>query len=239
MKNGSLKGFVVGFVAATMVMGSCAVYAAGGNLSISAMLMNSYTMKLNGNDFVAKSSSGAVMAPISYNGSTYLPVRALAEALKVPVDWDANTQTVWIGGRKEAVQIREANQFDSWYSAIITTDTGKLTTPRKTYQWGITNDKPESILTFGFNLMPEKKYKKFTSDIYLDAGVEQDLVMEIRKDERTGQVIKSITLKPGETTQLDLDIAGVDKLWFIADATSGHGTLSQIVIGEPVYRNEP
>lgn len=82
------------------------------------------------------------------------------------------------------VQIREANQFDSWYSAIITTDTGKLTTPRKTYQWGITNDKPRNILTFGFNLMPEKKYKKFTSDIYLDAGVEQDLVMEIRKDGR-------------------------------------------------------
>ena len=86
--------------------------------------------------------------------------------------------------------------------------------------------------------MPEKKYQKFTADIYLDSGVQQDLVMEIRKDERTGQVIKSITLKPGETTQLDLDIAGVDKLWFIADATIGHGTLSQIVIGEPVYKNE-
>lgn len=61
------------------------------------------------------------------------------------------------------------------------------------------------------------------------------------KSERTADRTsdQSITLKPGETTQLDLDIAGVDKLWFIADATSGHGTLSQIVIGEPVYRNRP
>lgn len=37
--------------------------------------------------------------PFIYNGTTYLPVRAVAEALGQNVDWDGNTKTVSIGSK--------------------------------------------------------------------------------------------------------------------------------------------
>ncbi|MDF2881244.1 MAG: copper amine oxidase domain protein [Clostridiaceae bacterium] len=36
-------------------------------------------------------------APIIYNGTTYLPVRAVAEAIGKPVNWDNDTRTVYLG----------------------------------------------------------------------------------------------------------------------------------------------
>jgi len=37
------------------------------------------------------------MQPFIMDGRTFLPVRGIAEALDVPVDWDSETQTVYVG----------------------------------------------------------------------------------------------------------------------------------------------
>lgn len=44
-----------------------------------------------------KDASGRVVEPFIYDGTTYLPARALAEALGKPVSWDGETSTVYIG----------------------------------------------------------------------------------------------------------------------------------------------
>lgn len=38
-----------------------------------------------------------------YNGTTYLPVRAVSEALDIPVEWEASTRTVYLGKHKGSV----------------------------------------------------------------------------------------------------------------------------------------
>jgi len=44
-------------------------------------------------------SNGNTIEPFIYNGTTYLPARAVAEALDKSVDWDGKTSTVYIGKR--------------------------------------------------------------------------------------------------------------------------------------------
>ena len=63
---------------------------------ITASLANDIKITLNG-DAWTPMDNGTAMAPIIYNGRTYLPVRAVGEAVGLPVDWDEATRTVILG----------------------------------------------------------------------------------------------------------------------------------------------
>ncbi|UKS29939.1 copper amine oxidase N-terminal domain-containing protein [Paenibacillus sp. HWE-109] len=56
--------------------------------SISAYLDHSVKIKLYGTDFALKDSEGNKLEAINYNGSTYLPLRSVAEATGMKVKWD-------------------------------------------------------------------------------------------------------------------------------------------------------
>ena len=44
-----------------------------------------------------KDANGNPVDVFIYNGTTYLPVRAVSDALGVPVQWDGNTRSVYLG----------------------------------------------------------------------------------------------------------------------------------------------
>ncbi len=54
-------------------------------------------------------SAGQAIEPFIYNGTTYLPVRAVGEALGKEVSWDGETNTVYIGKRNEVETISRLN----------------------------------------------------------------------------------------------------------------------------------
>lgn len=51
-------------------------------------------ISLNGKEVLPKDASGNYVEPFIIDGTTYLPVRAVANALSINVDWDGNTSTV-------------------------------------------------------------------------------------------------------------------------------------------------
>ncbi len=65
--------------------------------TITASLANDFKFTLNGEAWTPKDADGSTMAPIVYNDRTYLPARAIAEALGITVGWDAETRTVILG----------------------------------------------------------------------------------------------------------------------------------------------
>jgi len=73
------------------------VVAAPAVQEITANLATDIKITLNGNAWTPKDADGSTMAPIVYNGRTYLPVRAIGEALGVKVDWKQDTRTVILG----------------------------------------------------------------------------------------------------------------------------------------------
>lgn len=66
--------------------------------TITASLNYGITIKYNGEVQEMKDATGNRVYPISYEGTTYLPVRAVANLLGIEVNWDGATNTVWLGG---------------------------------------------------------------------------------------------------------------------------------------------
>jgi len=74
-------------------------YAAANLEPINAFLNKGVKFVVKGDLWQPKDAAGKPMTAIEYNGYNYLPVRAISEALKVPVDYDDASQTIFIGGK--------------------------------------------------------------------------------------------------------------------------------------------
>lgn len=85
-----IKGFVAGFLIATFLV--AAVFSAANNTSIREVLYG-VNIVINGNRWTPPDD----MQPFISDGRTFLPVRGIANALDVAVDWDEETFTVFLG----------------------------------------------------------------------------------------------------------------------------------------------
>lgn len=83
------KAVVLGLVAA-MALGTCTVSAANGTRNISATFRN-IKIVVDGKQLSTSAE------PFIYNGTTYLPIRAVGEAVGKEVTWNGNTNTVYLG----------------------------------------------------------------------------------------------------------------------------------------------
>ena len=52
---------------------------------------------IDGETLICRDSAGTVVSPFVENGTTYVPVRAISESFQVPVSWDMDTKTVFLG----------------------------------------------------------------------------------------------------------------------------------------------
>lgn len=85
----------------------CAVLAAG-SLTIAAGAVSSVTAQLSpgisivvdGAERTFYNANGAEVHPITYNGTTYLPIRSIGELMGRNVNWDQSTLTVSISGQR-------------------------------------------------------------------------------------------------------------------------------------------
>jgi len=91
----TLKGFVVGFIMASLLT-STIVYGAGSYVTKN-LYYNSIKLVVDGRPYTPKDVSGNIVEPFIIDGTTYLPVRAVAAALGKDVSWDGSTSTVYIG----------------------------------------------------------------------------------------------------------------------------------------------
>lgn len=81
----------------------------GNNVSFKPEIVSAYLKPnvLVMYDFVLQTfedANGDQVYPIIYNGTTYLPVRAISELMKEPIEWDGVTKTVYIGDGEETPQ---------------------------------------------------------------------------------------------------------------------------------------
>lgn len=136
----------------------------------------------------------------------------------------------------DILKINDTDYYVNYYGTVLTYDAELLKTPEAAYKWGITNTKPMSLQYFAFYLKHDKEYENFKASFHLDISAKAEVKMSIRKDSRDGIVLKSLTLAPGETLKdVDIDIEGINKLYFESELRINHGSVEKIVVGEPVF----
>lgn len=92
------KIIVIPLVAAVSALSMSIGAIAASNLEeVKAYLNKGISIELYGKDWTPKDEDGSTLHPITYNGNTYLPVRAVGESVGVKVGWNGNTQTIYLG----------------------------------------------------------------------------------------------------------------------------------------------
>lgn len=84
-------------LAAVLAVGITA-FAKQATETISVMYDN-IKILIDGVEYTPKDANGNLVEPFVYNGTTYLPVRAVANAFDKDVDWEPQTSTVVLGSK--------------------------------------------------------------------------------------------------------------------------------------------
>lgn len=101
MKFQRMKDVCLGATVAALVMGAApAAYAKVANMDIPVMF-NNIKIVVDGKELKTDKE------PFIYEGTTYLPVRAVGEAVGKNVTWDAASKTVILGETEQKEQEKE------------------------------------------------------------------------------------------------------------------------------------
>lgn len=117
MKKNTPKWDLVAAIAAVSLCGT----AFAANTVTTKMIEVNYMgihVVVDGKEIVPTDANGNIVEPFTGGGTTYLPVRAIGEALGKDVTWDGETATVYVG--------KVPGQADSWM---------KLLPPYEFNQW--------------------------------------------------------------------------------------------------------
>lgn len=205
---------IIGALCAGVIMFGCFVggaIAASNNVEISALLSYSTPVKYNGHLQEFKNVNGETVYPILYQGTTYLPVRAVCNMLDIAVDYDMSTGTVYLGER-DRVMVNEEMLKDNAQSGIKwTTDSSALVVDGKNYPSGFKTDKQNNFAAYP-QIKLDKKYTTFSFLIHNDSDT-QELTMEIKNVEDKN-VIKDVVVPAGESMFVEVPVSGVNTVGF-------------------------
>lgn len=98
-----LKGFVIGVAITSMILTALPI-AAEKTTKTAELFYNDIKVVIDGKRADLKDVKGNNVDPFIIDGTTYLPVRAVANALDKAVSWDGDTRTVYIGKNEEIEQ---------------------------------------------------------------------------------------------------------------------------------------
>lgn len=196
---------------------------------ISAYLNYGITIKYNGEAQNLTDAAGNRVYPITYNGTTYLPVRAVSNLLGIGVDWDGATQTVLLGEKADGTDLidnfKPYNSYttDIDYRGSLDPEFIQSSEKQTTTIGGNTvshwfavrldyldDDAPECSFNLG------GKYDTLTFQTYAD----KDMTLIVTGD--NDSVLGQFTLKGGQVPQsLTIDLHGTTQLTFDCEKVPG------------------
>jgi hypothetical protein len=220
-----VKGFVMGAVSTSLILAATsAVFAEPVSKQITAVY-NGVKLVVNGSQVTPRDSDNNIVEPFISEGSTYLPVRAVAQALGQAVDYDSKTSTVYIGKKPEGSRssLTETNyvrtngasdiKINSWYGGK------QFSIANKTYNSGIaygyTPNYADSTGTGAYVIYNlDSQYKHLTGifgldDQSKDSGDQGDILIIYGDGKEIYRTNKTLA---GDTVKVDVDVTGVNQI---------------------------
>lgn len=94
-----VQGIIIGVLVCAILLGVSAL--AAGNSKMIEAFYTGIRLFVDGGEYIPTDANGKVVEPFIYNGTTYLPVRAVANAFGKDVIWDGANQTVYLGKKDQ------------------------------------------------------------------------------------------------------------------------------------------
>ncbi len=117
------KGFLIGACTVGLLLSVGTAYA-DGKLTTIKIVQGGIKLFVDGKLVKPTDSDGKVVEPFIYDGTTYLPLRALSNALtnyEKEVSWDAKTSSIYVGKAPVAAQTDLSEISPLEYSASVRT----------------------------------------------------------------------------------------------------------------------
>lgn len=154
---------------------------------------------IDGTELVPKDVSGNVVEPFIIDGTTYLPVRAISEALKLSVAWDDSTSTVILSSAEKpseasykVLRVVDGDTIEVDFNGVeekvrmIGIDTPESVHPDsdKNTEAGITaSEYTKSMLegkyvTLEFDVQERDMYGRLLAYVYLDGVMFNETLLE-------------------------------------------------------------
>lgn len=170
---------------------------------IKAYLNKDLKVRVDGKVLQMNDANGNAVLPISYEGSTYLPVRAISDALGVAVHYDGDAYEVVLGERLDGIAIKHEKFNDVLYSK----EPSERRFGDKDYE-EVLYSRPGG--GHGYTaLTPDKKYQTLYLQI---AALDEDIEHIEIKDHQANALLKrveNISTEDGMIT-IEVDVAGVE-----------------------------
>lgn len=103
------KSFIAGMLTTGLIMSLSIGAAASVREQLIKAEFADIKLVLDGTTLVPKDAEGKIVEPFIYNGSTYLPVRAVGEAFDKTVTWDAVSKTATLTSKGAPVAYSRSN----------------------------------------------------------------------------------------------------------------------------------
>lgn len=212
MKFQRMKDVCLGATVAALVMGAApAAYAKVANMDIPVMF-NNIKIVVDGKELKTDKE------PFIYEGTTYLPVRAVGEAVGKNVTWDAASKTV-ILGETEQKEIEKEPEQPEETTSDDDSRLGELASKPSTNVNNIKIQCTGARESAGYTDGIEVDFK-FTNNSDLEHTVVLD-ELKVNNKEVEGYLYADILGKRAETDRLtikdsDLSRAGIDKIYNIS-----------------------
>lgn len=149
---------------------------------VNAQLRPEFTIVVDGKKQTFTDSKGNEIAPLLYQGSTYLPLRAIGELMGKEVIWDGNTDTVLLQG---GALVSDADSFHQ-NNHTVNSQNGSILTAEQAKQKalshaGLSSNKVSFVRQ---NLEWEDGRQVYDVEFYTKDGKEYDYEI----DARTGEI---------------------------------------------------
>lgn len=200
-----LKGYVLGFLSAALIVSSIG-YAAN-TTTLYNVLLEGVKIVVDGQKINPTDANGNTVEPIIYNGTTYLPVRAVANAIGKAVYWDGPNYTVYLGNMEGKLEYPTAMLKDMTSIGSQFKSASNLTDNYDNQYSGALEISKYGDITYEYLL--NMKYSHFRAVLYVPKGtVEKDnKVITIKADGK--QIYASPVMdKTSAPVYIDVDITG-------------------------------
>ena len=202
------QGLIAGLLSGVMLTSGLAI--AANTTTLYDVVTNGIKIVVDGKKLNPTDANGNKVEPMIYNGTTYLPVRAVANALGKAVYWDGPNYTVYLGdmgGQLEypTVYMTELKSIENnpWTEKSVTDNYGnEYINVVKNYDYGFMR----------FEYLLNMKYRRFKAKLFVPStSSEGSGYLEIIADGKPIYTSEKMT-KTSRPVDIDVNITGCNDI---------------------------